>query len=333
MHYILYMSIDSRKILHYLLFSEREMEIAMQNPTKADIGLINGETLKTMRKRRGWSQRQLADKCKCAHEHISRLERGASSAPRPRLREALVKALGVEWEKLTLPIPDDERNTSNGPLDMIQLNVRIDQKVRNAFSLMRLRYGVQPAELVELAPLLFIILAERSLDWRRRNVDAIDKAMEEISELAPHYQTELNRGIFYFEDAEISERDSIAARDVFGRELEFQNGEPGNPFMSYVDQLATNLIKNGLISYIYAEYPGEQDYLFCADEDLRSASGLNGEHKHDDEVIMFIRLGLMNLEEIIDQRKHLSEDEYFIWIERQYMVQMSEKKSWVLDQF
>ncbi len=194
-------------------------EVEMQEQTPNDTDVINANTLRTLRKRRGWSQAELAGKCGCRPEQISRWERSESSTPRYRLRTALAKALGVEWKDLTRPLPDDGRKAGDDQQETVQLNVRIDQRERNALSLVCLRYGVQPAEVVRLAPLLFLITAEKSLAWRRRNLGALDEALDKIPPLAPHLSGELAIVKGRAEEAMFTEQESLEARDIFGRRI------------------------------------------------------------------------------------------------------------------
>ncbi len=305
----------------------------MQEQTPHDTDVINTNTLRTLRKRRGWSQAVLAEKCGCRPEQISRWERSESSTPRYRLRTALAKALGVEWKDLTRPLPDDGRKAGDAQREKVQLNVRIDQRERNALSLVCLRYGVQPAEVVTLAPLLFLITAEQSLAWRRRNLGALDEVLDKIPPLAPHLSGELEIAKGRAEEAMFTEQESLEARDIFGRRLEPEYTQPGNPYMAYLEIRTQDLslATNRLLGYIETEYPGEIDYMIWAEEDLREATGLTGERKHDDKILLYIQIGAMNLEEIINKKGNFSEDEYFAWIDQHYN-KLEEQSSKLLDE-
>jgi transcriptional regulator with XRE-family HTH domain len=60
-------------------------------------------TVAALRKRRGWTQQQLADRAGISREQTSRCEHGLRS---PASLAALAKALGVGPDALTQPPPD-----------------------------------------------------------------------------------------------------------------------------------------------------------------------------------------------------------------------------------
>lgn len=94
---------------------------------------INAEALKAWRKKRGWTQKQLAERLKCSPDQVSRWERGKSQNVHSHLREALIKAFGVEWEELTIP-PKDSGKSADNIFD-VQLNVRVSHSQRTALQL------------------------------------------------------------------------------------------------------------------------------------------------------------------------------------------------------
>ena len=123
----------------------------------ADADGIHPEALKAARERRGLTQAQLAQALGCGKETVSRWERGRSRRLHPRHRESLCAALGVEWAALAEPgsgAPDGISGDDN----------------HAAFRLAAERYGIGVRDVMEAAPLLFVIAAERSLMERRRRL-------------------------------------------------------------------------------------------------------------------------------------------------------------------
>ena len=57
-----------------------------------------------------------------------------------------------------LPVP---------PSQDVQLSIKINSQVRLAYDLVKHRYGPSQKEIIKLAPLLYVLLAEGSLAWRR----------------------------------------------------------------------------------------------------------------------------------------------------------------------
>ena len=201
---------------------------------------INPEALKKARKDRRLTQMQLAEKCGFSKESVSRWERGEIDNVRSLSREKLTKALSVEWEQLTRP-PVDKDESEQFPT-RVPVNVRIGREVPNAFTLVCLRYGLNVADVIELAPLLFLVIAEKSLVHRREKLQEIKKRHErdddEDRAAAPHLNTEFTRG-WVVENALVSEKKSISKRDIFGKHIELENyyGEDGeglNPFLNHL---------------------------------------------------------------------------------------------------
>ena len=129
---------------------------------------LNPEALKAQRERHGWAQKDLAQKSNCSTTQISRWECGKHLNINKNSRDRLTGALGISWEVLTRT-PDD----SNGDSLLYQtakLNTRVRQDTRTNLELVSRIYGVHWATIIELAPLLFIIAAQNSLNDRRKKI-------------------------------------------------------------------------------------------------------------------------------------------------------------------
>ena len=143
------------------------------------------------------------------------------------------------------PIPLDA-SEPRAPADEIayQLNVRVDAAIRNAFELVARRYGVSVAKIAQLAPLLFVIVADASLKHRRKKLDEFEAALDRISELGlhlPHFPASCFYGMHDQEQSIHVEKASIDGRDLFGLKRFDPDGvddkEEANPFVAYLKAL------------------------------------------------------------------------------------------------
>lgn len=280
---------------------------------------INPEALKKARKDRGLTQMQLAEKCGFSKESVSRWERGEIDNVRSRSREKLTKALGVDWEQLTrAPVDEDESEQLS---TKVTLNVRIGGNARNALTLVCLRYGLNVADVIELAPLLFLVIAEKSLVHRREKLQEIRKRHREDDgedrEAAPHLNTEFTRG-WIVESALVSEGDSISKRDIFGKhiELENYNGEDGedlNPFLNYLRKF-----KEGIPDKLVTLDNWWDDISYTIAEDtLREVTGLEGKIDPEKNALALILNGNIDLREVLTSKKNLSPEDFQNWLQKQ----------------
>lgn len=56
------------------------------------------------------------------------------------------------------------------------MRFRVAKKVHTAFRLVTMRYNITPHDVMTLAPLLFLIVAEGSLPERKRRLNELDEA-------------------------------------------------------------------------------------------------------------------------------------------------------------
>lgn len=278
---------------------------------------IHPEALKTLRMKRGWSQSQLAKKSRCSIEQISRWERGKSLNMHTSSRERLTKAFGVSWEELTCPPTGSTDDFESKLFPTIQLNVRVRPEARTALILASLRYNVRPADIIELAPLLFIITAEKSLAVRQAEIDAIDeqweRSVEESKKAAPHLAP-----AFYIpndaDDAIISEQESIKQREVFGQRESF-DVDDCDPYVTHLKHLLKDL-PEGLIEDLSPRYSRGPEYRIAEDA-LREITGISGEAKDEQEFLHLISEGSIDLRELLSKKQKLSEKDYFEWLSAQ----------------
>lgn len=217
---------------------------AYTNDDTPDADGIDPDALKAARERRGMTQAQLADALGCGKETVSRWERGRSRRLHPRHRESLCAALGVGWPALA--------DAGAGAPDGIS-----GDDVDTAFRLAAERYGVGVRDVMEAAPLLFAVAAERSLTERRRRLDAAraeaESAGRALADKAPY----LGRAVA---EAVRKEEKSIAENDIFGRlvRAEGDGDDDRGPFARYLRDLAKDLPESVARGFVPAPEKGDE---------------------------------------------------------------------------
>ena len=275
---------------------------------------IDPQALKAARKRRGLSQQQLADTLRCTKDTVSRWERGAASRVRSHLRERLPEALRVTWEQLTKPA-DHSANLLGGPT----VKVSIGERARAALQLTAVRYEIHPREILELAPLLFVILAERSLLARNRRFEELRATLEEAEQRLVDNCGHLGgivaaRSTFADNQLEAEER-SLSKRDVFGRTIEYQNWKEGDegPFLHFVRDVVKDLPKDA-VGPIESDHGDMISRYRIADDTLRDCTGISEEEAQGEKLLDHIRSGLINLAECLRVKRDSDEAQYRQWL-------------------
>jgi transcriptional regulator with XRE-family HTH domain len=183
---------------------------------------IDGQILKKLRTSYKMTQDELARAANIAKDTVSRLERGEQPGT-GRSGKALAKALGVDLAVLTgeakMSAPDDDTwlDRFTYPLD-----VRVEGDVQNAYELTALRYRISVEQIVKVAPLLFVLAAERSLARRKRLLAELEAAVGQADDIAskfPHLPTTFLPS-HAVNEAMGAEEESIAALDILADRLE-----------------------------------------------------------------------------------------------------------------
>jgi DNA-binding Xre family transcriptional regulator len=148
---------------------------------------INPERIVALRTKRGFSQKELAGAVGVDPGTISRWERVSGKGRVDCLRQDIFGKLCVALRSTKDdicgrgPLPGDGTAPPAAPKG--QMNLPIDTACRNSLSLVALRYGVTRQQIVEAAPLLYFIAAERSLREREKRLrDLRDEADAELQE-------------------------------------------------------------------------------------------------------------------------------------------------------
>jgi transcriptional regulator with XRE-family HTH domain len=258
---------------------------------------INPSILQRLRKSKGWSQEELSEKTKSGgqpkidKQTISRLERGERPKTRSRTIKQLAHALGVDPAVLTGDGPTPDFSPESSALDSrSQLNVRIGNRPRNALNLVRRRYRVEPSQIVELAPFLFVWAAEESLRRRQERLSALDRALGETKALSHqfHHLSPEIINFWHVDDAIAAEQSSIEKRDLFGSsiDLDLKEVDPNfdadaeNPFAMFLRELVSSFGKVAT----FVEWSGwlSPSYRVCFDE---AAELVGGDSERADEIL------------------------------------------------
>ena len=248
--------------------------------------MFHPDRLRELRKAKNLSRKRLNELSKVSVRTIQRLEDPApgNATPRGTTVDRLAKALQVDPGVLTgeLPLP----RAGDAPVPKprrIQIGAEIAPKARLAYDLVKRRYGVSATEIINMAPLCFVLLAEGSLARRREKLEEAREAIGRLDEM----EADIGHSIFSGAatvalNADMVEDESIAKADLFGEHLFGDSqgtfvDEPfdpsiENPLASHLRRLAADLdrpgvvkVERGGLSYgaPWSRFP---DYDLCDDE-------------------------------------------------------------------
>lgn len=240
---------------------------------------VDSESLKALRKGKGLSRRNLAHKAKVSERQIARLESGSTRHPvRATTMERLASALGLgaDVKKLSGATPVA---ATQAPQEERRVGLRVSAPLGLAFDLIRFRYGPTPRQVIELAPLLFVLLAEGSLAWRKRHLAAIEEIIGRLWEVG--YDTNLGFNVEDLQQGLECERDSIMAADILG-DNPLGTGGTGDypvaytaePFAAYLRKMADDIGTEGIVNFDPIHSPvgwpgliwGAEPYEVCRDK-------------------------------------------------------------------
>ena len=217
---------------------------------------IDPERLRSLRKEQKLSLVKLAEKTKrvnppgITEKTIQRLEAPSqqNTTVREHTVESLTKALNVDVGVLTgeLPLPEFDKIPVDNP-DRVQIGAQIAPKTRLAYDLIKRRYGVNATEIINMAPLFFVLLAEGSIAWRREKLKKAEKVFSRLWEIDGFWSGGLSGAESYMGDGVSAEEDSIDRADLFGEHLDDDfmskpfDSSKNNPFTYYLRRLAEEL--------------------------------------------------------------------------------------------
>ena len=302
------------------------------------IDKIDPRSLKVARKRQRMTQQQLADAIHCTKDTVSRWERSKSRRVRSHLQEPLCKALGVTWERLTEPI-DRRRNWID--LNDDTTKVSIAKYAKASLLLVAERYDVRPQDVLNLAPLLFLIVAERSLLERRRRLEKIKATMKEADEKLLENCAHLG-GIITARSSSAEnhldeEEESLDKRDVFGRTIERRDG---GPFVRFIRDLQVGLPKDAVtdINPLGALGDGMIEDYRIADDTMRACTGISGvaptwdwlsesmraayegisdDKERSNKLLGYLHYGVIDFTECLRVKRNGDDENYEQWLSRE----------------
>jgi len=218
---------------------------------------INAEKLIMLRKRNCLSADALGELAGVGRATITRIENGHTATPNATTVDRLCKALGCKPEDLATPPEKSDpaklfSNRQSTPYGM-------SAACQNALALVALRYNEKPETILELAPLLFDIVARESLIERRDALELIRSHREAIDAMAgkfPHFSGRFTND-WAAEEFEHREELSIGRDDLRGEFVHadesmndsfYPDGfdeECDNPFTTHLKQRCERLGQNG----------------------------------------------------------------------------------------
>ncbi|MDE0004501.1 MAG: helix-turn-helix transcriptional regulator [Rhodospirillaceae bacterium] len=232
--------------------------------------IIDPKRLRKLREAKGLSRADLAAVSKVSPKQIQRLEhpREASRSPRQVTVRRLAKALGVRPEVLAGQEPLPESDSPLAPRS-VRVTHRLYSEALLAYDLVEKRYGVQATAIMNVAPLFFVLLAEGSLAWRRKELDEIQEAIDNLwmMEHGSNRRRFVRHASFAddhagYEDEAINKRNLFDDPFPYDYEFDADDSSTTNPFVEYLQKLAGNLDIPGI------EVGGDDGYV--------SSSALDG---------------------------------------------------------
>lgn len=248
---------------------------------------INPDRLRTVRQKKGFTRPQLEKRSGITVRTIQRLEQEPHRSQKTRedTLNRLAKALSVEPGVLTgdLPLPESD-DTLTDNLDRVPIGAQIAPKTRLAYDLIKRRYGVSATEIINMAPLFFVLLAEGSIAWRREKLKEAEEVFSRLWEIDGFWSGGLSGAESYMGDGVSAEEDSIHRADLFGEHLDDDfmskpfDSSKNNPFTYYLRKLAEELTIPNIVDVDSGVLSIASDFKFphydiCSDELDRIANG------------------------------------------------------------
>ena len=237
-----------------------EASITPRELRPADFPQVDADCLRAVRMAKGISRARLEEVSGVSERQIARLE-SSRTRVQPSTLDALAGALEIDACILTGRGRRGERSdrsavANGGQAPQLQL----------AFDLIQDRYGPTKEEVVELAPLMFVLLAEGSLAWRRERLAEAAAALGEMDRLVRHHQLYFLKYVGLVEDGYQQELKSIGEKDLLGSVMREDDHWQGSgfleddlaavtPFADYLRHLAQGL--EGDVDFVMDDADGD----------------------------------------------------------------------------
>lgn len=202
---------------------------------------INPERLKGLLEMRKLNQKELAKAIQVDVTTVNRWMTGRVTKLRGDIFSKLCKELSARKSDLCGegPLPDAPPECEPPSKDPVSFE--IDTACRNALALVARRYGVKQREIVEIAPLLFLIIAEQSLAERESALVDLGSRLSDAENATPAHLRNRFRFPHDEDDLDLATREkrSIAARDLFASQVGYREhaSEAANPFAHFLSNL------------------------------------------------------------------------------------------------
>lgn len=273
---------------------------------------INPDRLRALLDKCPLSQKELAAKIGADVGTLSRWKTGKIRKIRSDKLASLCDALGATPTALCDDGPLPETAADNARRD--QVTIMLDTACRNALALIARRYGVTRQQIVEVAPLLFAIMAEQCLAERRRKLN-------EYSNAAPWHLRRSLRGPFDFDDQEVldAEKRSIDKRDLFAARVGGwdEGHHKDNPFARFLSERLseTGLPKGKAVTWEEGEAPHYEIGIEELDE-------LLGEDKY---ACFLVLSGNVALAEMPGDTRKATPDARAMWVKEKAVLNERER--------
>lgn len=296
---------------------------------------IDAHRLRTLRERKRFSRQQLSERSQTADppgisaRTIQRLENepDKSKSTRKYTVMRLADALDVKPGVLTgqLPLPEPGEAAASEP-DPVRIGAQIPPKVRLAYDLIKRRYGVNATDVIIMAPLFFVLLAEGSLDWRREKLKEALESFQRLEELDGYWSGSMADSSTVMKFGMAREGDSISKADLFGEHL--CNIDPGdfgdslfdpsieNPFATYLRKLGADLENSGVVAVDDGELDHRSGFKFpryvICEEDMEKLTNASPDCR------LGLELGILRISdipaELLTESRSVERQK---WLERQ----------------
>jgi len=214
------------------------------------------ENLRLIRSHRGLTRAELARKAGFSERHLARIESGEVDVTRPDQRERLARALNVEIADLcgATDYVGRLRETEPGTDATTQIGTAVSVQTRLAYALLQRRYGWSSGEIIKLAPVLFSLLAEGSLERRRRRLaqlrDAYDKADEGLKTYLSAFERHCAVEETSIENCDLR---AIEVDEDGDRASIFRSQPDENPFIDHLTDLANEFLPDDEPAHLRGE--------------------------------------------------------------------------------
>ena len=210
---------------------------------------INVQTFEALRQKRGWTQAELARRSRVAPKTIGRIKNGEEL--RRINAERIAQAFGVSVEVLQHPPNEELINQAAKKWGTERLVLDLNGSILNDLWLVSRRYNVSIQSVVQFAPLLFSVVAERSLLRRQKELDEWLERFETLAVAHPA-NGEIALDLRLLKDGEYdiyeTAKDSIVARDLSAGVRDVYSTETSaitpHPFFETIEEIASELELN-----------------------------------------------------------------------------------------